>query len=93
MGGGEFQKLLSSSTHVMRCRSFFYYNGNVFQFCRFPRDHDIFTRIINILTSGFWNLDDDYYIPMSSEAIDVIYQVTLLSMILFSSVRFNSHTI
>jgi len=42
---------------------------------RFPRDHDIFTSIVNILTTGFWNLDDNYYKQMSSEAIDVIYQV------------------
>jgi len=55
---------------------------------RFPRDHDIFTSIVNILTSGFWNLDDNYYKPMSSEAIDVIYQV--MHIILYSSIKFNS---
>jgi len=55
---------------------------------RFPRDHDIFTSILNILTSGFWNLDDNYYKPMSSEAVDVIYQV--MHIILYSSVKFNS---
>ncbi|PNF15628.1 hypothetical protein B7P43_G15860 [Cryptotermes secundus] len=42
---------------------------------RFPKDHDIFTSIIKILKSGFWKVDENYYIPMSSEAIGVIYQL------------------
>ncbi|XP_021926834.1 condensin complex subunit 1 isoform X2 [Zootermopsis nevadensis] len=42
---------------------------------RFPKDHEIFTSIFKILTSGFWNVDDNYYIPMSAEAVDVTYQL------------------
>jgi hypothetical protein len=42
---------------------------------RFPKDHEIFTSIMKILISGFWNMDDNYYIPMSAEAVDVTYQV------------------
>jgi hypothetical protein len=52
---------------------------------RFQRDHDIFTSIIKILTAGFWNMDDNYYIPMSAEAIDVIYQVRFITIFLLSS--------
>ncbi|XP_069703056.1 condensin complex subunit 1 [Periplaneta americana] len=42
---------------------------------RFPRDHEIFTNITDILKSGLWNMNDDNYICMSAEAIDVIYQL------------------
>jgi hypothetical protein len=52
--------------------------------CRFPKDHDIFTSIIKVLKSGFWKMDDNYYIPMSSEAVDVIYQVMVIILILLS---------
>jgi hypothetical protein len=44
---------------------------------RFPRDHEIFTSIVKILKSGFWNMDDNNYISMSAEAIDVTYQVNV----------------
>lgn len=52
---------------------------------RFPKDHEIFTSIFKILTSGFWNVDDNYYIPMSAEAVDVTYQVMPVILILLSS--------
>ncbi|CAH1774609.1 unnamed protein product [Owenia fusiformis] len=42
---------------------------------RFPQDHDIFTRLADILVAGVSNLESPFWVPMGEQAINVIYKL------------------
>lgn len=43
---------------------------------RYPRDHDIFQALQDVLKEGFTSIDDSEYQSMAEEALDVIYQLS-----------------
>ncbi|XP_076315224.1 condensin complex subunit 1-like isoform X2 [Tachypleus tridentatus] len=42
---------------------------------KFPKDHEIFVKLSDILVKGLLKLDDKYYVPMVEQAINTIYKL------------------
>lgn len=42
---------------------------------RYPRDHELFGVLYNLMKIGIWKVDDPYYIPMADEAINLIFRI------------------
>jgi len=48
---------------------------------RLNEEHELFVRLEKLLYEGVDEMKDDAYVPMSQQAISVIYQVIDLSML------------
>ena len=53
---------------------------------RLTDDHELFLRLEALLFDGIDEMKDDAYIPMSQQAVSVIYQVSLLIVVFYVAV-------
>jgi hypothetical protein len=49
---------------------------------RLNEDHELFVRLEELLFEGVDEMKDDAYVPMSQQAVAVIFQVTMFTMLL-----------